>query len=260
MKKVVFFDIDGTLWDQHFKIPESTREAIHKLRENGHLAFICSGRTTAFIHDESLLSLGFDGMVAGCGTYVEYQNKELFYKKLDNKQVEHTLAILEKYQMRPVLEGKEHLYIEEKDWEVNEFGNLLKEELGNKLLSISENFGQWEISKMSCNPINDNYIKAIDELAGDYDALIHTTSTIELIPKGFSKASGIQKVCELLQIAHEDTYAFGDSVNDLEMLAYVYKGIAMGNGTQIAKDISDYVTTDLHEDGIYNGLKHFGLI
>lgn len=81
-RKAVFFDIDGTLWDEHFVIPESTKEAIRKLRENGHLAFLCSGRTRAFIQDERLLALGFDGIVAGCGTWIEMDGKTLFYKKI----------------------------------------------------------------------------------------------------------------------------------------------------------------------------------
>ena len=92
-RKAVFFDIDGTLWDEHFVIPESTKEAIRKLRENGHLAFLCSGRTRAFIQDERLLALGFDGIVAGCGTWIEMDGKTLFYKKLEQELIEDTIHI-----------------------------------------------------------------------------------------------------------------------------------------------------------------------
>jgi predicted mannosyl-3-phosphoglycerate phosphatase (HAD superfamily) len=45
MKKLLFFDIDGTLWDNRSRIPESTVRAIRRARENGHLAFINSGRS-----------------------------------------------------------------------------------------------------------------------------------------------------------------------------------------------------------------------
>ena len=58
--KAIFFDIDGTLWDEKFQIPESTKKAFEMLKNNGHLTFICSGRTLSYIQDERLLALGFD--------------------------------------------------------------------------------------------------------------------------------------------------------------------------------------------------------
>ena len=73
----VFFDIDGTLWDKENRIPDSTKEAIRLLRKNGHLTFICSGRTRVFINSEELLSMGFDGILCGCGTHIEYQGEDL---------------------------------------------------------------------------------------------------------------------------------------------------------------------------------------
>ena len=44
------------------------------------------------------------------------------------------------------------------------------------------------------------------------------------------------------------------------MLDFVGVGIAMGDGTDVAKEHANYVTKGLHEDGIYHALKHFGLI
>lgn len=78
--------------------------------------------------------------------------------------------------------------------------------------------------------------------------------------RGYSKATGIAQMCRLAGVRREDTYAFGDSANDLEMLSFVAHGIAMGNGTKEAKEAAEYVTTDIEEDGIYNGLLHYGLI
>ena len=65
-KKVVFLDIDGTIWDAVNYIPESTVTAIHKMQENGHAVFINSGRSRSFIREQKLLDIGFDGIVSGC--------------------------------------------------------------------------------------------------------------------------------------------------------------------------------------------------
>ena len=90
--------------------------------------------------------------------------------------------------------------------------------------------------------------------------MIHGDIVIEMVPKGYSKATGIIYLCDKLGINIEDTFAFGDSANDIEMLKCVGCGIAMGNGTDDAKNVADYVTDSLHDDGIYNACKHFGLI
>lgn len=80
------------------------------------------------------------------------------------------------------------------------------------------------------------------------------------MPKGFSKASGIRDVIKLLDIKKENTYAIGDSTNDLEMLQFSGHSIAMGNSNKKLFDVCSYITDDIEEDGIYNALKHYNLI
>lgn len=75
-KKMIFFDIDGTILHEKTRtIPQSTLSAIKKARENGHLAFINTGRTFFNLTDD-ILGIGFDGYVCGCGTYIHYYGVE----------------------------------------------------------------------------------------------------------------------------------------------------------------------------------------
>ena len=83
---------------------------------------------------------------------------------------------------------------------------------------------------------------------------------VEFVPKGTSKATGIEWLCNHLDIPLDETYAIGDSVNDLEMLESVGHGIAMGNSMPPVKEIAEYVTSDISDDGVKNALKHYGLI
>ena len=134
-RKAIFFDIDGTLWDEKFQIPDSTREAFCRLKENGHLTFICTGRTMSYIQDERLLSLGFDGIVAGCGTYVEKGKEVLFYKKIEPEVLKHTLGVLQPFHYPVVLEGREHLYVDEETFGDDPFLQVLKKSMIIQLLS-----------------------------------------------------------------------------------------------------------------------------
>lgn len=84
--------------------------------------------------------------------------------------------------------------------------------------------------------------------------------SVDILPAGGSKAEGINKMIERLGFKLKDVYAFGDGLNDLEMLREVGTGVAMGNGVPEAKALADFITSDVSEDGIWNGLKELNLI
>ena len=263
-KAAVFFDIDGTLWDYDNYIPDSTRQGIKKLRENGHLTFICSGRSRAFIRNEDLLSLGFDGIVCACGCHIEIDGKLLYEKVLDEEFAKKTVEMIRSYGFRPILEGPKNIYMDEDEFNKNDsFGNVLRRDVGKDLVEIGgDYYGKWRINKMSCatEVEADKRIECFDRLSKYYSVIAHNDNVCELIPAGHNKATGMMKACELVGINPHNTYAFGDSENDLDMLEAAQVGIAMGNGSDRAKAAADYVTDSMYEDGIYNGLKHFGLI
>lgn len=82
----------------------------------------------------------------------------------------------------------------------------------------------------------------------------------EISPLDVNKGTGVLMVVTHYHGDMKNTYAFGDSMNDYEMIKEVAHGVAMGNGQQEIKDIAEFVTTDIDEDGIANALKHYNLI
>ena len=261
MTKYVFFDIDGTLWDETAIIPQSTKTAIKKLQENGHKALICTGRARGNVRDKQFEEIGFDGVIASCGNHVELNGEILYERILPFETVKKIYDITREYQMPIVMEGPKEQWLDECGFEDDIYIQYMINELKESALPLRECTNDIRINKFSgLISQKTNYEAIKQSLEAEFDFLEHGGGVVEVVPKGTSKATGIEWLCNHLEIANEHTYAIGDSVNDLDMLQFVGHGIAMGNGTDAVKEISEYVTTDVKEDGIWNALKHYGLI
>ncbi|MBP3451566.1 MAG: Cof-type HAD-IIB family hydrolase [Agathobacter sp.] len=262
MSKYVFFDIDGTLWDESMIVPESTKLAIKKLQENGHKAFICTGRSMGSVNDPQFDEIGFDGFIAGCGNYIEMDGKVLYDRKMSYEDVQEIYDVSRKYHMPIIFEGAKYQWLDREGFDGDAYIDYILE----KLKDISFFLDECDLKDIVANKFssliheNTNYPAVVDALSDRFDFMDHGSGVIEAVPKGTSKATGITWLCEHLNISQEDTYALGDGVNDLEMLGLVGHSIAMGNANPLAKEAAEYVTTHILEDGVWNALKHYGLI
>ncbi len=257
---LVFFDIDGTLWDRHCQIPDSTKEALRLLKENGHQIFLCSGRPRISIRGEELFAQGFDGVISGCGTQIEYRGNKLLYKEIDKDVLARSIAMFYEYEMPMVVEAHDTLFMDAEIISRDAYGKFLLEEFRDCVEPIRDNEGRWKASKFNVLIGGTKYEEVIEALREFYEFHVHDGIVMEVVPKGYSKSTAIAEICRQLGVSKEETYAFGDGANDIDMLDYCAVGIVMGNGAAVAKEHADYVTDDIHADGIYNACKKFGLI
>lgn len=260
--KIVFFDIDGTIYSYEKGIPKDTAKAIELLKANGHIPVICTGRTKCMIYPD-FINLGFDNIIAGAGTYCEINGKELYYKKLEDAEARRVIDGFLEYGFFPLAEGKEYIYVGTDTSNLIhtnvQFMDVHYEKIPNSIKTVEEK--HIEISKVSGGFQNDSDMKTISEkFKNDYSIINHNNMLLEFVPKGYNKAVGIDRLIKEIGIPKEDTYAFGDSFNDIDMLNYVEYGCLMGNGDQELKNKVEYKTDRFDEGGIYNGLKKFELI
>lgn len=262
-KKALFFDIDGTLYQEGKGVPESTKKALRRLRENGHCSFVCSGRGKAMVSDE-ILNLPFDGVLSTCGMYGEYQKETMFCYEMEPELILWTRQLLAQYDTNYIMEGNEFIYYNEEnlkkhgpDWYIK----AITKKCPERFLPLCAP-EKMHASKCGVHIFGER--ETVEEgfarLSEKFQVMRHTEHIAEIVPKGYSKGTGIAHICQLLDISLEETVSFGDSCNDADMLMTTRLGIVMGDGTQEAKKYADYITTPLYEDGIWNALRHFELI
>ncbi len=263
---MIFVDIDNTLMDYRKEIPKSAIEGIKGCREKGHFVFICTGRSRVMVPEQPVLNVGFDGIVAACGAYCEIQGEIFLDEVIPDKIMEETICFLREEGMGGIFEGTNCLlYDEETVDKIKEdkFLGFLKRELGDRFLSLQERKRQkkkWTANKVSLSIKGGGFEGLREPLDKFYKEIRHNYHTVELVPRDFSKRTGIEFVCHKMGIGIEDTIAIGDSMNDYEMIQGAGIGIAMGDGSQEIKECADYVTKPMGEDGLYKAFKYFGLL
>ncbi len=269
--KILFFDIDGTLLAGGVNggIPESAVAALKKAQENGHYLFINSGRTSGFI-PEPISEFPFDGYLCGCGIEIIFRGEKIYYYKVKQEATERLIKASEKTGVQLLLEGQTACFVDKSGVNQNLFPPLQ---------SLCDAYADRE----NPYPVLDIYAPGLDydkfvvfyddncDINDFIDAIKEDFSFIpredlgeyhfaEFIPVGHSKATGMDVICDYLGLSHDDTYAFGDSNNDLTMLEHAKYSVAMGNSFPDVFPLVDYITTPINRDGIQNALKHYKLI
>lgn len=253
-KKIVFFDIDDTLVNEKKEIPLSAKEAIHELKNNGVYVAIATARPP-FLFEDIRKELEIDSYVSFNGQYVVFKqeliyenplNKEKLKQLFDaTKRYNYPMAFVSEREMRATVPDhpfiKKSILLSEYPKVDNEY--FLKEKIYQAL--------------MYCKADEERELR---EAHKDFYFQRWHKYSCDIIPGGGSKAIGVQKILESGGFHIDESYAFGDGINDMEMLQSIGTGIAMGNATEDLKNIADFVTTSVNNDGIMRGLKHFNLI
>jgi Cof subfamily protein (haloacid dehalogenase superfamily) len=275
--KAVFLDVDGTLLNDRGLVPDSARAAVRAARANGHLVFLCTGRSLAELWGE-IMDIGFDGVIAAAGGYVAVDGQVLAHQNVPVDQVRRVMEYFDARGINYFLEANSGLYgsatIKAQMRQVL-YGGVTDEDVLAELergfapfidhLVVGADMLRDDINKISFLGSDVPFEEIRSEFAGTFDVIPATVPQFEpnsgeLAIAGVHKAGAIEILLQHLDIPVADTMAYGDGHNDLEMLAYVHVGVAMGNAHQPVKEVADDITGSPDEDGILTSFTKYGLV
>lgn len=263
MGKLFFFDIDGTLIECSqgiYSIPQKVREAMDILKKKGHAVFLATGRCKCFIVD-GVIDYPFSGYVTCNGAYVEYEQKAIYKSVVSIEALKKTHEFCIERDLAYYFEGNDYIYVLNKN---NPRHIEFKNNWGMKDKVIVDTFDINEIETYIGMIVLNSYqdIEPMQSALSPYFHIQQHQSglSFDLTLKGESKAKGIEKMVDALGKTMDDTIAFGDGNNDIEMLSRMNLGIAMGNAAIKTKEVADYVTDTVENDGILKALKHFSFL
>ena len=266
---VLFFDVDGTLTsfdpddmtDKDFSAVRPSQtvvEAFRALRDAGHKAFICTGRPLWLIAD-SLRALDPAGIVAMAGATLEVEGRVVHEDCFGE-------GVIEELARRMAAAGIEAFFeTNVATFALEPAGVEQSSLIGTSVAHSTEEMrvdGSLRVGKVGLTAPSLARVANDDGFIERYFEACNTGGqNRELSPKGINKGVGVARALTYLgREGNARTFGFGDSGNDLGMLAAVETAVAMGNAMPEVKALADYVTDDVAHDGTVTAMQHFGLI
>lgn len=263
---IAFIDIDGTILDYSIGVnqpSENTLKAFKEYKAKGNLLIIATSRS--YLPD-SMDPSYFDGFIFNNGQYIEFNHEVLLNNTFSTEQIDFLYKLFIQTNAGSSFQGISGRWVpnENKDIALKHmvhygFDASLFDELV-KPFKVEE----IEASAITASFLDEKMMKEC-ELSLPNDWEIHAyydphDLRIDIHLPGVTKGSSCMKLAEILKIDPLHTYAFGDGVNDIEMLELVGCGIAMGNAPDRVKRIADDVSDSLSHDGLAKAFKkHFNL-
>lgn len=255
LEAIVFFDLDGTLFNSQIEVLASSVEAIRKLKQNNIIPMLATGRTPCEVTD-LMKKLSIDSIIGMNGQIVLYKGEKVFTNNID-KDLIARMYQFSKQQMNIPLAfyNDETMRISECTQAAKTFYHYLKQPIPpvDDLLYLKEPI---QMMLLLCEEGESVYRDVFPELT----FIRNTPYCVDVFNHGGSKGNGINQLLQKKGFTDVPTYAFGDGMNDFEMFTTVNHPIAMANAVDKLKEQAEFVTDSNDNDGIAKALKKFGLV
>lgn len=271
-KKLLFFDIDGTLAYPRQAPSERTVSAIRTARTNGHKVFLGTGRSKASVPD-AVREIGFDGGIYSAGGYVEAGGSVLADRAMKKDMVRTICTAMEAVNMDFSLECAAANF--RHSLELSAYTSLDLSGGSTELQRILGALGQNTLKDYQGEPVYKvtflakslEQIGALTRSLDDRFKVVHFDNLApgsariagEVSDRLIHKGLALKEICAYYGQSPAQSIAFGDSMNDAEMLEAAGIGIAMGDAEDRVKELADQICESCLEDGVARAIERMGL-
>ena len=258
--KALFFDIDGTLVSfKTHRIPQSTVDALEQAKKNGVEIYISTGRPKQIINNLGQIEHLIDG-------YITANGARCFV--LDTVVSQHAILPSD---VKKIIDAADRdnypaIVVSESRFAIHHYTDEVYE-IFCKGLGVDSSVFVTDI-----NSLGDEAILQVTPFCTvEQEALLMPTlrnctsgrwhpAFTDITAADADKGKGLHAMADYLGLNIDETMAFGDGGNDISIVREAGTGVAMGNAGDNLKQVADYITTHVDEDGVKNALLHFGVI
>ena len=258
--KALFFDIDGTLVSfKSHRIPQSTVNALEQAKKNGVEVYISTGRPKQIINNLGQIEHLIDGYITANGARCFVEDTLVSQHAILPSDVKKIIEAADRDNYPAIVVSESYFAIHHYTDEVYE--------IFCKGLGVDSSVFVTDI-----NSLGDEAILQVTPFCTvEQEALLMPTlenctsgrwhpAFTDITARGADKGKGLQAMADYLGLNIDETMAFGDGGNDISIIKKAGVGVAMGNAGEELKQVADYITTHVDEDGVRNALLKYGVI
>ena len=256
MKRIVFFDVDHTLYDPIGRtIPQSAITAIKALHQQPHtLIGIATGRASYMLDLIAEIKPYLDVIITINGQLIYHHDQLIEDDPLDAAAIREVIAVFQEERLTYGFIGKHQQAINRLDTR----SIAMFEEANLPLPIEDENFHLTHQVYQLWAFADKDQMRHLQARLPHHQLVPWLSDGFDVIHSTKSKKDGILTVLRELDVSLESCVCFGDGDNDIAMLEGIPNSVAMGNAQDHVKAKAAYVTESLLDDGILKALKRLG--
>lgn len=257
MIRLIASDMDRTLLDENARIPEETYGLIRELRKVGVHFCVCSGRPTNFLLDLWQEALGEIDIVCSNGSQVFVDGELVSHTPYPRADVERLARVLERYDdlhadmyaadgrdygLDVPGSAKAQRFLDNFAWIPGTVVGMPAEDVDITAGAI--------VSEDTASDMRAPAASLAEELGDAFQFLPLGTNVMDVVPRGISKATGLQQVMDIHGVTRDEVAGYGDSMNDIDFLRHVGHPVAVSNAFPEVKAIAERIIESNVEHGV----------
>ena len=256
--KLIASDLDGTLLNSKKEITDYNKKILSELIHNRNIEFIIStGRPfESILYYNEILNNSNDSIIFNGASIHDREGNVLYKKIIDENAAESIIKLLKNYEVCIHIYNNGKYIVSDEDFPIKSNAQMQK---NINVMYGLENIDNYQFSKILILGEMDilNFLKKEIDCNFNIHSCFSGHRFLELVSNGVNKGNALKWICENKGIDISNTIAFGDYLNDIEMVEYAGIGVAMGNSIDELKEKANYTALSNDEDGLGKFLEEF---